>query len=64
MKRSDIMSNEELSGKQEDLLTNILDYYEEKFVNIRDLLSAVNVNTLDNVNDALRVAEIACDDIY
>ena len=66
MNRQDILeSAEDLSadGQQENL-SEAINYIEYKFNEIRDLLETIDINKMDNIVAAKRVADELSDDLY
>ena len=66
MKRIDVLSSIEglEAEEQNEALVNAIDYFEAKFLEIRDLLENIDLSSLDNIIDAKNIAEEAGIDLY
>jgi len=67
MKRLDIISQaEEFECSKEyiDALGDVLNHFEERFNEIKRLLTIENVGDLDQISEAFYVAEKESDDLY
>ena len=62
MKRQEIMDN--CPEGFEDELKDILEHFEGKFVDIRDMLDINDISQLDRVEDAYKIAKDTADDLY
>jgi len=63
MKRTEIEGN--FTTVNQDELKDVLDYYEAKFNEIRDLLDDITFENLtESISDALDIADKASDDLY
>ena len=66
MKRLDILSSivDIDTEEQKEALATAIDYLEEKFCEIRDLLENTDINSLDNIIDAKNIAKEVAKDLY
>mgnify|MGYP003633553784 CR=1 FL=1 len=66
MKRIDVLSSIEglEAEEQNEALVAAIDYFEAKFLEIRDLLENIDLSSLDNIIDAKNIAEEAGIDLY
>lgn len=66
MKRLDILTSiEDISEEeQNEALNDAITYLENKFLEIRDLLCNVDLDSLDNIVDAKDIAEQVAKDLY
>jgi hypothetical protein len=66
MKRLDILDSiEDVDAEeQREAIGTAIDYMESKFLEIRDLLECVDLESLDNIIDAKNIAEDVSKDLY
>lgn len=66
MKRADVFLIIENENKKEQAckLVDAIDYFEEKFNRIRDLLDDVDFDSLDNIVEARNIANEIGTDLY
>lgn len=65
MKRRDILNGfESLSDSDHDHLVDVVDYFESKFNEIKDLLEVKELADLSNIEDAYILASACESDLY